>query len=753
MIAFYIRRTQTPPEGVIKKVAEIIDQRSFFNDELYRFLYWMAEYYMANIGDVLNAALPPEIRRKPRPEYFMAANIPDDICLRDIPPDVKDVLRPGKKINLGTVEKLRREFKAEWDKMVLSGVIDERWKVPEKSEHREKVGYCLGNKASDEPLTSLINEVAAGDGVFQKNSLLEKGISAYRFGRWLKDEAIVPAYKETSALAFIQPRPDVETLVPNREQTTAISRIDGVSGKFHPFLLYGITGSGKTLVYCHTARQAVASGRSVLVLVPEIALAGTLLAYFRSYFGGDVAIWHSALGARERLDVWQGARSGKYKIVIGARSAIFAPLSDLGLIIVDEEHDESFKQDDPSPRFQGRDAAVMRAKLAGIPVVLGSATPSLESFHNARTGRYELLKLTRRPEEVALPVTRMVDLRREIISSEKLFFTPTMISRIGQALEQNHQVIIYFNRRGFSPRLKCGDCGHTPTCPSCGIALSYHKSGPKLLCHFCGYTVGEYNRCPACQSGNLVYLGTGTQKIEEVIAQLFPSAKPLRLDSDSASGKEKVHHFLADFASGRYDILVGTQMVTKGIDFPRVSVVGILLADMGLDLPDFRASEKLFARLIQVSGRSGRGIIPGEVIIQTFSPDKDIIDDAARQDYETFFEREIESRRALSYPPFTRLVNFRISANKENEALKFAVDFREALREKLIISNIKAHLLGPAPSPYPRLRGMYRRQLLLKTRQITGLVRMLSEWETSTANFGLPSRVKVVVDIDAYDMM
>jgi len=659
----------------------------------------MSEYYYAGIGDTLNAAIPPNLRRLKRPHY--------------IPSDMFETLM-------------------------------EKYPLPEKSLKKIETAGKLTTRD-----ITFLNK--SEPGLLEK--LLEADVLIESWVEKNEGSTIESVQKKPDIFQYFKPRANVSNIKPNNEQALAVKTVNENLGKFSPWLLYGITGSGKTLVYCHVASEVIKNGGSVLILVPEIALAGTLLSYFKSFFGEDIALLHSALRPKERLLVWQNIKSGQYKIVIGARSAIFAPLENLRLIIVDEEHDESYKQDNPSPRFQARDSAVMRAKIADIPVILGTATPSLESFFNVQNNRYKMLKLTQRPEKTELPITRLIDLKEERPLYDNPFFSSTMISKIKDSLRRKNQVILFLNRRGFSPRIRCNNCGFTPECPHCQISLTYHKSGNKLLCHFCGYTDSTYNLCSNCQSDKLDYVGAGTQKIEEVISELFKDARLTRLDSDSAAGRDKAHLILSKFAGKEYNLLLGTQMITKGIDFPDVSLVGVLNADIGLDMPDFRAPEKLFAKLIQVSGRSGRGIIPGEVVIQTYNPNLDLIDDAARQDYDTFYEREIRLRQSLAYPPFSHLVNFRLAAKKENSVMKYSLLFKQNLENRLHVSKIKIHLLGPAPCPLYRLRGMYRRHLFIKTKQITKFTRLLYDWEKSEPNFGLPSSVKLVIDIDPYDMM
>jgi primosomal protein N' (replication factor Y) (superfamily II helicase) len=699
LIGYYLSPAEQYKGPGLKAVIDTIEKEALFNREIFNFLSWMADYYLANIGDVLSISLPPELRKIRKPSYLTGREYEQGLAEGKIPEPVAKIIARMGAINGRRASTLERKYPGLLEEMQTQGIL--------------KAIFVVGKES----------------------------------------DAIHTASGKSNIFDYILARPEVGRHTPNKEQAEAITAILADLGRFTPYLLHGITGSGKTLVYCHIAAEIIRQNKTVLVLVPEIALAGTLLAYFKSFFPEHIALLHSALKPGDRLRVWQNIRDGQYKIVIGARSAIFAPLDNLGLIIVDEEHDESYKQDDPAPRFQGRDSAVMRAKLAGIPIILGSASPSVESFYNALSGRYQLLRLTRRPETIERPIVRLVDLKEEFPSDENIFFTKTLVSHVRSALHKKEQVILYLNRRGFSPRIKCTDCGHTPLCPHCQLHLTYHRAGNKLMCHFCGYINSSYNACASCGGGHFLYIGTGTQKIEENIGGLFPEAQMIRLDSDSAAERDRAHIILSDFAAGKYNLLLGTQMVTKGIDFPRVSLVGVLMADIGMDMPDFRASEKLFAKLIQVAGRSGRGMKPGEVIIQTFNPEIDLIDDAARQDYDTFYTREIKSRKELDYPPFAHIVNFRFSAKKEESLQKAALTFRKRLSAGVEKTGVKGEILGPAPSPLYRLRGLYRRHLFVKTGQISKFVKFLSAWEQAEQNFGLPSSIKLIVDIDPYDMM
>lgn len=754
VIGYFIETTDKKPKAALKPITEILDPKPIFNNELYGFLKWMASYYFVNPADVFNAALPPGMRKIKKPHYIISDDIDDLLPGFDIPENLINKFRKKSIINTRDVNFIEKTAPGLFREMIDIEAVRPVWIDSAGRTDGALLGYEVDSGIiDDDKLSEQTVNFLLSKKLFKKAEIIDSGISDYRFRKLIESEVIKPVYGLPDLFGYFKPRPNLDRIEPTDEQSGAVKTVVSKLGTFSPYLLYGITGSGKTLVYCHTARETLKRGQTVLVLVPEIALAGTLLGYFKSFFGNEIALLHSALGTKERILVWQNIKNGRYKIVIGARSAIFAPLENIGLIIVDEEHDESYKQDDPAPRFQARDAAVMRAKMADVPVVLGSASPSIESFHNAERKRYRLLKLTRRPEEAAIPLVSLIDLCREPFPHDNPFFTRTMISKIKKSLSGDQQVILYLNRRGFSPRIKCTDCGHTPECPHCNISLSYHKSGNRLMCHFCGYIKTGYDTCDSCGGDSFVYLGTGTQKIEDKLGELIKEAKIVRLDSDSASGREKAHLILSDFASKKYNLLLGTQMVTKGIDFPDVSLVGVLMADIGMDMPDFRASEKLFAKLIQVAGRSGRGIIPGEVVIQTYRPERDLIDDAARQDYDTFYAREIQSRKELLYPPFSHLVNFRFASKKEDISIKQSFDFRNKLEERLDGTGLKVQILGPAPCPLYRLRGMYRRHLFVKTKSILKFIAFLRDWELVDTNYGLPSSVRLTIDIDPYDMM
>ncbi len=750
-LGYYLGSAEKPPESVtIKQVIKTLDEESFFSPELFAFCHWMADYYFANPADVLACALPSMLKSAVEVKYRWAEQT------LPVPNSLFSFYKPGKKISAATLQAIHRTGKTAFRKLLKDSIIEEIWEGDSSEDTRRVIGYRM---REDADISGLAAKGKTPPHLFggekTRVALKELGWSEHYLGKAIKLGLVIPIEaKESHPLDFIKGREEVRQIrLTDEQQNVADAVRPALTSGFKTFLLHGITGSGKTIVYCHLAQSVVDSDKTVLVLTPEIALSGATLAYFRGFFGDRVTVIHSAMTDRERLESWRGIRGRKYRIVVGPRSAIFAPLPDLGLIIVDEEHDGSYKQDEPSPRFHGRDSAIMRAKQNNIPVLLGSASPSIESYYHAQQGRYQLLELTQRPGDAVLPEVRIIDMRTEGAKGEASFVSLPLKREVEKRISADHQVILFLNRRGYSPMLRCGDCGHIPHCPHCNIRMTYHKVGHRLTCHYCGHIRSNYDTCDQCGGTRILYMGAGTQKVEETIPKLFEGAKTIRLDSDSAGGRISAHRILNSFAQREFNLLLGTQMVTKGLDMPNVSLVGVLSADSGVDLPDFRSSEKTFARLLQVAGRSGRAGIRGEVIFQTYAPESPLIGDASRQDYRSFFARELQSRRECDYPPFVRLTNIIFSSEEESSLESVALDYHASLKARLAQAGIAAQLLGPHPCPLYFLRKQFRRHLIIKTNQQVQLGRMLTQWESEETRFKLPNNVKIVIDIDPDDMM
>ena len=515
----------------------------------------------------------------------------------------------------------------------------------------------------------------------------------------------------------------------------------------HVVLLYGVTGSGKTEVYLQAIDHVLAMGRGAIVLVPEISLTPQTVDRFRSRFGGEIAVLHSHLGEGERHDEWHRIRSGKARIVIGARSAVFAPVRDLALIVVDEEHEPSYKQEDV-PRYHARDVAVMRGVLERAVVVLGSATPSLESWLNARKGKYALAVLPKRADHRRFPAVRVIDMRlRAPGDKQRGILSQDLLNAMRDRIEKTEQTILFLNRRGFSSSLICPACGHVARCDACSVSLTYHRHSERLHCHICGTQRRVPARCPGCSDPRFRYAGAGTQRVEHVVRACFPQARIQRMDSDVTRRKDAYDRILGDFRVGKIDVLIGTQMIAKGLHFPNVTLVGVIHADLSLHMPDFRAGERTFQLLAQVAGRAGRGDVAGEVFVQTFTPFQPAVQAARRVDFEGFSDQELATREELAYPPYTHMVCLGISGTSEEKTAFVAGTLSRQLKPLL-----SAPVIGgePAPAPLSKAKGRYRFQLILRCRSVRAMTDPIRQ---ILDGLSLPGDVRVSVDVDAVNMM
>jgi primosomal protein N' (replication factor Y) (superfamily II helicase) len=541
-----------------------------------------------------------------------------------------------------------------------------------------------------------------------------------------------------------------QPLALNAEQTAALDQITRALDEQQTsvFLLHGVTGSGKTEVYLQALAHTLAQGKGALVLVPEISLTPQTVERFKARFSSQtlVAVLHSHLSAGERHDEWHKIRQGRARIVIGARSAIFAPVEPLGLIIVDEEHEHSYKQEE-APRYNARDVAVVRGQMEQAVVVLGSATPSLESFYNVQRGKYKLLELRLRADEKKMPFVRVVDMRQEARKQKGTpIFSEPLKEAMTQRLENKEQVMLFLNRRGYSSSLQCPKCGFVAQCPNCSISLTYHRTVQKLLCHICSHQAAAPVVCPdqSCRNPAIRYGGLGTQKVEEALAKLFPYATVERMDSDALKRKEDYRRILGDFRLGKIDILVGTQMIAKGLHFPNVTLVGIIHADLSLHMPDFRAGERTFQLLTQVAGRAGRGDVEGHVFVQSFTPFHPAIQFARRHDFTGFYDQEIDFRKQLNYPPLSRIALLTVRGRNE-EKVRFSADYLRKQVEKKLGDLKDLVIAGPAPAPLARAETFYRYQLMLRTRQMPKVSAHLALLNEELA---LPDDLKLTIDID-----
>jgi primosomal protein N' (replication factor Y) (superfamily II helicase) len=689
-----------------RDVAAVLDEEPYLPPEIVDLCRWVADYYMAGYGDTIAAAMPPGSRRddasKTQRIIAITAHGLETVRLKP------DTTTPSSR---------------------LEGKLT------------PKQGAALEMLANTAPglLSSVLRDRGVTADVIRR--LAARGLVAVRVERDERDPF------ERAGMAVTR---DEERRL-TAEQEAGLDTLAGLadSGEFKVALLHGVTGSGKTEIYLRLAERVCAAGRQVLLMVPEIALTPSVSALFRSAFGARVAIQHSALSNGERHDQWQRIRRGDVDLVIGTRSAVFAPLTNPGLIIVDEEHDSSYKQEE-SPRYHGRDVAIVRARAAGALVVLGSATPSMESYQNAASGKYVLVTLERRVLDRPLAAVSLVNMREEYADEgPDVVISRSLAGAIQQRLDRREQVLVLLNRRGYATAVFCRQCGDTFECPNCTVSLTVHRArgGWRARCHYCNYSLDVPKACRKCAAPYLEQTGFGTEKIEQQVRERFPLARVGRVDRDSVRRKGALTTLLSRFAAGELDVLVGTQMIAKGHDFPRVTLVGVISADVGLGLADFRAAERTFQLLTQVAGRAGRGEQTGEAIVQTLYPGHYSIQLACRQDYSGFFEKEIAFRRGMRYPPMVALVNAVVRGRTFDEAMRVATEIVRRLEP--MAGRASFLTLGPAPAPLGRLRGEHRVQFFLKGTKRADMRAMLRDVLAAMPEV----RRRVTVDVDPLSVL
>jgi len=755
------------PGMEIRDVLRVLDPEPVLTPDLMELGLWVADYYLAPVGEVFRAMLP--LRSETRRARLLQITEAGRQKIEELGASLLEEARGGEEaLFLSTiaarpetpVEALRRKFPA-----VLPRALEEGWVVIQEVERTRGqrkllavrlVGPLPEHPPRLSPVARRILEALERRGpVDDHRDLLKSTRAGLQHLRRLNQAGLIELSDAQPNLPeFVGAASAVgASATLTSGQAAALEELTKFleSSRFQVVLLHGVTASGKTEIYLRLIAQCLERGRSALMLVPEIALTPAMQAQFVARFGRQVAVLHSGLTETERHEAWWRARRGEAKVVLGTRSAVFAPLVDLGVVIVDEEHDSSYKQME-TPRYHGRDVAVVRAQLAGALAVLGSATPSLESYWNAREGKYHLATLEERVGGRSLAAVEIVDMRLEFRETH----TQVPVSRrlkkeIEAQLRTRAQTMILLNRRGYSWFLLCRSCGQTQRCVNCSISLTYHRREHRLICHYCGYSAAIPSRCPACGSEYLYYVGEGTEKIEHKFAELFPDAHVARLDRDVARRAGQYHRLLADFRQGKIDILVGTQLIAKGHDFPGVTLVGVVSADIGLALPDFRAAEHTFQLLTQAAGRAGRGDTPGRVLVQTFYPEHYAIRLAAEQNYEGFFSKEMRFRRMMHYPPVSALANVVAQDTKLDVAARVAKqigDFFTAVEGKF--PGLK--VLGPSPAPLAKVEGRYRIQFLLKSPSRARLNAILHQLVDHCEQQGVFPR-SVMIDMDPVSVM
>jgi primosomal protein N' (replication factor Y) len=721
----------------IKEAEELLDAEPLLIPEVMETTRWIADYYAAPWGEVLKAALPaglnatieqvlkitPEGRDELARLPVSRAATAKGHALRLIAAEGETTLRAlARHIGPARANSIARDFERRGWITLSTGAR----RVQAKAKRRKAVRLLPPERHTDHTaacsLTAaqkrIVETLIAAGGEMAFTELLDRaGASAATIQTLEKRRIVEVVARQVRRDPLAGARlPAVDDLALTDEQTAALGEIEAAMNeqRYAAFLLHGVTGSGKTEIYIRAMRSALRMGRTAMMLVPEIALTPVFSRRLRAHFGDAVAIFHSSLSTGERFDEWSRLRRGEARIVIGTRSAVFAPVSNLGLIIVDEEHEASYRQQE-SPYYHGRDTAVVRALREQAVVVLGSATPSLESFHNARTGKYRYLHLPNRIANRAMAQAEIIDMRQVFARTGKLeIFSDELLAAIDETHARGEQSIILLNRRGYSTFVLCRSCGERIQCPNCDVTLTFHRSERSLICHYCNYRRSVPKTCPACDGLYMYFVGEGTEKIEEMLKKRFPRLRIARLDRDTTARRKTYERTILSFAARELDMLVGTQMIAKGHDFPHVTLVGVISVDVGLALPDFRAAERTFQLITQVAGRAGRGDRAGRVLIQTFHPGHYALRHACAQDYAKFYEEEIRYRRALSYPPFVALASLLVHHAELERAQSTAAALAQALQAAN--ADRACRILGPAPAPLARLRNEHRIQILLKAR-------------------------------------
>ncbi len=754
------------PPDQLKPICDVIDETPMFPISMVGFFRWMAEYYVHPIGDVICEALPGGINPAESAVYEKVGDTGNPFAEKTggLEKKILQVLAAGP----ARADRIAKKTGCEIPKNILLKMEKNNWITKRKKIVRGRTRHKMQRYArlSDtgephaklsEPKTQIIDFLRTNGEtpIDRLNDIVPRAASHVRdlAGKGLVEITEKPVYRDPFGDAVEPDTPPELTM----EQKQVVREAASALGQgFATYLLAGVTGSGKTEVYMHLAAKTLEKGRSVLVLVPEIALISEIERRFRARFGENVAVLHSGLSAGEKLDQWMRIAKEQSMVAIGARSAIFAPFADPGLIIVDEEHDTSYKQENRF-HYNARDMAVVRARLTDAVALLGSATPSIQSISNVSTRKFRELNLTRRIHRQGLPEVTLVDLRKQKDQRGiARFITPALKHEITDTLARGEQVLLFLNRRGFASHPVCAQCGAPQKCRNCDVTLTLHKKSNIYKCHMCGYFRAAASPCTHCGSNAIKALGMGTEKIEAAVRSLFPAARIARMDRDTTSRKGALLKILKDLKHREIDILVGTQMVAKGHDFPNITLVGVICADLSLSFPDFRAGEMTFQVLAQVAGRAGRGAAPGKVILQTYNPDHFAITAAQQQDFMNFYNQEIRFRKALDYPPFSRMLQIKISGKDQDKTRRHAEASGRLCRQLFACDDPKCRaveILGPIEAPLSRVAGRYRWQILLKSASSASLQHFIRRlYFENNAHFGNRG-IQTAIDVDPLFMM
>ncbi len=749
-----------------KYIIDVIDTHPVVNENQFKFWNWMTRYYMCNEGDLMAAALPAGLKLASETIIILRDDVSELSELTEKEHTVVDALQKHGKLSIGDISKIlgQKTVFPLVKSLLAKEIVYVAEEVVEKYKPLLKSFIALssfyqGNlkelfgilerapKQLDALLTYLTLSKRQGE-VSKEELLKQSGCGQAAIKTLIDKEIFILRKKPVSRL-----RDDADDDVLNFElsgaQSTALMQIREQFQEKDVVLLHGVTASGKTQLYIKLIEEAIADGGQALFLLPEIALTTQIVERIKQYFGDSIGVYHSKFNDFERVEIWNKVLNGTYRIILGARSAIFLPFQALKFVVVDEEHESSYKQHDPAPRYQARDSAVYLAHLHNAKMVLGSATPAIESYYNALTGKYALVTLKDRFSGVELPLHQVISLADEVKRKKMVsYFSSVLIEDIGTALENEEQVILFQNRRGYATILICATCGFAPKCVNCDVSLTFHKSSGKLHCHYCGYNQPSLNICPACGSVHIEQKGFGTERIEEELALIFPEAKISRLDVDSTRTKNSLQRIITDFQEGRTNILIGTQMVAKGLDFDNVALIGVINADTLLNYPDFRAFERSYQLLAQVAGRAGRRDKQGKVDIQAYADNHRIINQVVENDYEAMYEDEIMERKQFNYPPFSKLIFVNLK-HKDADVLNFAAQkLANELRGQL-----GKRVLGPEQPLISRIRNYYLKQIIIKSDKDTAVQKVKTLLKETILQINVDKSFKgvlVQVDVDPY---
>lgn len=743
----------------LKEIIEPMDLTPVLNEELLQLGEWLTEQTLCFKISAFQVMLPPALKAK----YDKRIKLKDWVEIDDLEPTLKPLFK--KQQDLSWKEGVELGLLPAIQKETAKGHLEVVYEVKERIK-KKKIKLIVPNIDRNELLhmyeqysnrakkqKETIKFFIENNKPIEYKELLQSlNISPSIVHTLVEKEILQEQYKEVYRDPYEHTHFEKKAPLPlTNDQKTAISPIlSTIEHNIHKvFLLYGVTGSGKTEIYLQSIQKVLEKGKEAICLVPEISLTPQMVKRFKERFGEEVAVLHSGLSVGEKYDEWRKIQRKEVKVVVGARSAIFAPFENLGIIIIDEEHETSYKQED-LPRYHARDVAIKRGKYHQCPVVLGSATPSLESFARAKKKVYELLTLPRRMNNHPLPSVQIVDMREEFRDGNRSMFSRALLQAMKKRLEKNEQIVLFLNKRGYSSFVMCRDCGYVILCPHCDLSMTYHRATEQMKCHYCGFESPVFHSCIECGSENIRYFGTGTQKVEEELGKILPEARVIRMDIDTTSRKGSHERLLNDFQAGKGDILLGTQMIAKGLDFPNITLVGVLSADTMLHLPDFRSSEKTFQLLTQVSGRAGRHELEGEVIIQTYTPEHYSIILAGEQNYDRFFEKEMMVRKLRQYPPYYYLTLITVSHENEMKAASVTEKITLFTRSKL---SEQAIILGPVASPIGKINNRYRYQCLIKYKREENLQETLKTILNHYQEEVTSSSLQISIDMNPYLLM